>query len=68
MTVIAAKTALSGPDVEAEIERMLAMGREIRARLSGPLSSDLSDLCDKNGLPSGGGDFSRTDIEPALKD
>jgi hypothetical protein len=54
--------------VAAEVEHMLAMGREIRAHMTGPVSSDLRDLYDENGLPSRGGDFSLTDIEPALKD
>jgi antitoxin VapB len=38
-------------DVEAEIERMLAMGREIRSHMKEPVSSDLSDLYDENGFP-----------------
>ena len=46
---------------------MLATSREIRDHIAGPVSSDLSDLYDEGGLPPGGGDFSLTDIEPALK-
>jgi antitoxin VapB len=38
-------------DTDQEVERMLAMGREIRAHLREPVSSDLSDLYDENGLP-----------------
>jgi len=38
-------------DAEAEIERMLAMGREIRSHMREPVSSDLSDLYDENGFP-----------------
>jgi hypothetical protein len=57
-----------GATVQAEVERMLAMGREIRAHMAEPVSSDLRDLYDENGLPARGGDFSLTDIEPALKD
>jgi antitoxin VapB len=38
-------------DREAEARRMLAMGREIRAHMREPVSSDLSDLYDENGLP-----------------
>ncbi|MEI7710654.1 MAG: type II toxin-antitoxin system VapB family antitoxin [Rhodospirillales bacterium] len=38
-------------DVEAEVERMLAMGREIRAHMREPVSSDLSDLYDESGFP-----------------
>ena len=41
----------SAHDVEAEIERMLAMGREIRSHMTEPVSSDLSDLYDENGFP-----------------
>jgi len=39
------------PDKEAEVQRMLAMGREIRAHMRGPVSSDTSDMYDENGLP-----------------
>jgi hypothetical protein len=53
--------------IVAEVDRMLAMGREIRAHMAEPVSSDLSDLYDENGLPFRAGDFSLTDIEPALK-
>ena len=38
-------------DIKAEAERMMAMGREIRAHLKGPGSSDTSDFYDENGLP-----------------
>ena len=38
-------------DVDAEVERMLAMGREIRGHMTEPVSSDLSDLYDADGLP-----------------
>ena len=38
-------------DVDAEVERMLAMGREIRSHMTEPVSSDLSDLYDENGFP-----------------
>jgi hypothetical protein len=53
--------------VAAEVECMLAMGKEIREHMTPPVSSDRSDLYDVNGLPLCGGDFSQTDIEPALK-
>lgn len=55
-------------DVEAEIERMLAMGQEIPDRMGRPVSYGLSDRCGENGFTGDAGDFSRTDIEPALKD
>jgi hypothetical protein len=58
----------STTDFEAEIARMLAMGREIRGHTTEPVGSELSDLYDENGLPCRGGDFAQTDIEPALKD
>ena len=38
-------------DTDQEVERMLAMGREIRAHLREPVSSDLRDLYDESGLP-----------------
>lgn len=38
-------------DTDQEVERMLAMGREIRAHMREPVSSDLRDLYDENGLP-----------------
>jgi antitoxin VapB len=38
-------------DVDAEVDRMLAMGREIRAHMTEPVSSDLSDLYDEEGFP-----------------
>jgi antitoxin VapB len=41
----------SSHDVEVEVERMLAMGREIRSHMTEPVSSDLSDLYDEDGLP-----------------
>jgi antitoxin VapB len=40
-----------GHDVDAEVERMLAMGREIRSHMTEPVSSDLSDFYDDNGFP-----------------
>jgi hypothetical protein len=43
-------------DIEAEVERMLAMRREIRAHMTEPVTSDLRDLYDDDGF------------EPALKD
>ena len=52
-------------DAEAEVERMLAMGREIRSHLKGSVSSDLGDLYDEVGFPLEAN--SHTDIEPALK-
>ncbi len=54
-------------DIDIIVERMLAMGREIRAHMTGPANSDLSEFYDEDGLPIGRGDFSLTDIEPALK-
>ena len=54
-----------GHGVEAEVERMLAVGREIRSHMKEPVSSDLSDLYDGDGFPLEAD--SRTDIEPALK-
>jgi antitoxin VapB len=38
-------------DVEAEVERMMEMGREIRGHMTEPVSSDLSDLYDHDGFP-----------------
>ena len=38
-------------DTDQQVERMLAMGREIRAHLREPVSSDLRDLYDEHGLP-----------------
>jgi antitoxin VapB len=38
-------------DVAAKIERMLEMGREIRAHMREPVSSDTSWMYDENGLP-----------------
>ena len=38
-------------DRATEAQRMLAMGREIRAHMREPASSDLRDLYDENGLP-----------------
>jgi hypothetical protein len=63
-------TAPSRPDddIELEVERMAATGREIRGHMSEPVTSDLSDLYDEEGFPCEGGDFSQTDIESALKD
>ncbi len=37
--------------IEAQVQKMLAMGREIRAHMREPVSSDMSDLYDQNGLP-----------------
>jgi hypothetical protein len=53
-------------DVEAEIERMLEMGREIRGHMREPVSSDLSDLYDESGFPIAEG-TSRVAREPVLK-
>ena len=38
-------------DVEAKVKRMLAMGAEIRAHMREPVSSDLRDLYDDEGMP-----------------
>jgi antitoxin VapB len=38
-------------DLEDTVERMLAAGREIRAHMTGRVSSDLSDLYGEDGLP-----------------
>ncbi len=38
-------------DVEEKVERMLALGREIRAHLRVPITSDHSCLYDENGFP-----------------
>ncbi len=38
-------------DVEAEVERMIQMGHEIRGHMTEPVSSDLSDLYDDDGFP-----------------
>ena len=38
-------------DIVAKVERMLAMGREIRAHMREPVSSDTSWMYDENGLP-----------------
>ena len=38
-------------DKAAEVERMLAMGREIRAHMREPVSSELRDLYDDDGMP-----------------
>ena len=54
--------------VETEVERMLAIGREIRDHMPQRLDFDPDELYDSNGFPLRGGDFSLTDIEPALKD
>jgi antitoxin VapB len=37
--------------IDAQVQKMLAMGREIRAHMREPVSSDMSDLYDENGLP-----------------
>ena len=39
-------------DVDAEVERMLAMGREIRSHMTEPVSSDHSDIYDEDGFPA----------------
>ena len=67
MTFAADETAPSGLGIETKVTRMLAMGQEIRRHMSQPVSSDLGDLYDENGLPTRGGDFSKTYVEPALK-
>ena len=41
----------SARDIDAEVERMLAMGREIRSHMTEPVSSDLTDLYDQDGFP-----------------
>lgn len=38
-------------DVAETVERMLEMGREIRAHMREPVSSDTSWMYDENGLP-----------------
>jgi antitoxin VapB len=38
-------------DLAAKVERMLQMGREIRAHMREPVSSDTSWMYDENGLP-----------------
>ena len=38
-------------DINAKVERMLEMGREIRAHMREPVSSDTSWMYDENGLP-----------------
>jgi antitoxin VapB len=38
-------------DLKAELARMMAAARELRAHIKGPISSDTSDLYDENGLP-----------------
>jgi len=45
--------------VRATVEKIEALGREIRAHMTEPVSSDHSWLYDKD-------DFPHTDIEPAL--
>ncbi len=37
--------------IETQVQKMLAMGKEIRAHLRGPVSSDTSDMYDENGMP-----------------
>jgi antitoxin VapB len=39
-------------DIDAEVERMLAMGREIRSHMTEPVSSDHGDLYDEDGFPT----------------
>jgi antitoxin VapB len=38
-------------DIDATVERMLQMGKEIRAHMREPVSSDTSWMYDENGLP-----------------
>src|SRR5271170_1660411 len=38
-------------DIDAKVERMLEMGREIRAHMREPVSSDTSWMYDEDGLP-----------------
>jgi len=38
-------------DIDDKVERMLALGREIRAHMTIPITSDHSCLYDENGLP-----------------
>jgi antitoxin VapB len=38
-------------DIEDKVQRMLAVGREIRAHLRIPITSDHSCLYDENGFP-----------------
>jgi len=38
-------------DIEDKVQRMLAVGREIRAHLRFPITSDHSCLYDENGFP-----------------
>lgn len=38
-------------DIKAKVERMLAMGREIRSHMREPVSSDTSWMYDEDGLP-----------------
>jgi len=38
-------------DLNERVERMLAMGREIRAHMREPVSSDTSWMYDEDGLP-----------------
>jgi len=38
-------------DIDAKVARMLAAGREIRAHLREPITSDHSSLYDENGFP-----------------
>ena len=38
-------------DIDDKVERMLALGREIRAHMTIPITSDHSCLYDENGFP-----------------
>jgi antitoxin VapB len=38
-------------DINDKVERMLALGRDIRAHLRAPITSDHSCLYDENGFP-----------------
>ena len=39
-------------DIDAKVERVMTMAREIRAHLKGSGSSDTSDFYDENGFPA----------------
>ena len=55
-------------DIEAQLQRMRALGREIRAHIKGEITSSTDCFYDEDGLPLRGGNFALTDIESALKD
>jgi hypothetical protein len=50
--------------IAAEVERMLAMGREIRSHMADPVSSDLSDRYDADGFPIEDHDPVQSDTKP----